>query len=142
MQFDSETQEMCMRLLELQEKQELTGQEREEAEALLAKLPLAEAEHSGYPMAKATLVAEEVAYQEAFKKAAQAGLSRLGVHIVAVTAAAKARGDAPSEAEKFIEQVYLRAPSADRPGRLDSGDISEAIDEAKRNNLWPWKGSN
>ena len=34
---------------------------------------------SGDPVLKATLVAEEVAYRDAFKKAKQAGLLRLGV---------------------------------------------------------------
>ncbi len=131
-----------MRLFELSAKQEYTEQEVEEFETLGAKLRLADAERSADPMAKATLVAAEVAGQEARKRAEQAGLSLLGVHIAMVTAEAKARGNIPSEAEQHVGHVFLGATSADGRGRLDSHDIREAIDEVKRAGLWPWKGLN
>ena len=142
LQFDEETQELWMSLFELGGKQERTVQDAEEIGTLLSQLELAIAEQSDDPKAKATLVPEEVAFQKAFEKAKQAGLSRLGVQIAGVTAKAKARGDTPSEAEKYVEDVFLGATSADRRGRLDSHDIREAIDEVKRAGLWPWKGLN
>ena len=142
LQFDEETQEMWMRLFELFAKQELTEQDTEESKTLLSQLELASAEQSNDPMAKATLVPGEVAFQKAFEEAKQAGLSRLGVQIAGVTAKAKARGDTPSEAEKFVEEVFLGATSADGRGHLDSQDIGEAIDEVKGAGLWPWKGLN
>jgi len=142
LQFNEETQELWMRLFELNAKQALTEQEAEEVEILLSKLRLADAEQRDDPMAKATLVPEEVAFQKAFEKAKQAGLSRLGVQIAGVTAKAKARGDTPSEAEKFVEDVFLGAVSADGRGQLNNSDILEAIDEVKKAGLWLWEGVN
>ena len=142
LEFDEEAQELWMRLFELHAKQTRTEQESEEVEMLISKLKLADAERSDDPMRKAMLVAEEIAYKEAFKKAKQAGLSRLGVHIAAVTAESKARGETPSETEEFVGHVFLGATSADGRGHLSSRNILEAIDEVQKAGLWPWKGMN
>ena len=142
LEFDEETQELWMRYFELHAQPVRTEQETEEFEILLSKLKLADAERSSDPVLKVTLVAEEVAYRDAFKKAKQAGLSRLGVHIAAVTAESKARGETPSEAEEFVGHVFLGAPSAHGLGPLNSRHILEAFDEVKRAGLWPWKGVN
>ena len=142
LEFDEETQELWMRLFELDWKQKHTEQESEELEILVSKLKLAKADRSDDPMLKATLVAEEIAYKEAFKKAKQAGLSRLGVHIAAVTAESKARGETPSEALELVDHVFLGATSADGSGHLNSRNILEAIDEVQKAGLWPWKGMN
>jgi len=93
-------------------------------------------------MLQATLVAAELAYKEAFKKADQAALSYLGVHIAAATAQLKARGETPSETEEFVGHVFLGATSADGRGHLNSRNILEAIDEVQKAGLWPWKGMN
>ena len=140
LEFDEETQEMWLRLFELQTKQARIEEETEEVDILLSKLQLAIAEQ--IDGSTATLVAEQQAYQEAFKQATQAELSRLGVHIAAVTAECKVRGDTPSEAEKYVEHVFVGATSADGRGYLNSHNIFEAIDEVRRAGLWPWKGVN
>ncbi len=142
LELDEERQKLWMRLFDLYARSTGTEQETEEFEALLSKLRLADAERSGDPMLQATLVAAELAYKEAFKKADQAELSYLGVHIAAATAQLKARGETPSEAEELVRRVYLGAPSADGSGRLNSRNILEAIDEVQRAGLWPWKGMN
>ncbi len=139
LEFDEETQEMWLRVFELQTKQAHTEEETAEFEVLMSKLQLAIAEQDG---STATLVAEQQAYQEAIKQATQAELSRLGVHIAAVTAECKVRGDTPSEAEKYVEHVFVGATSADGRGYLNSHNIFEAIDEVRRAGLWPWKGVN
>ena len=140
--FDEETQELWMRLFELHFKQIDTEQEAEEFEILISKLKLADAERSDDPMAKVTLVAEQVAYRQAFNKAKAAGLSPLGVQIAAITAEAKVRGETPSEAEEFVGHVFLGERSADGRGHLNSRNILEAIDEVQRAGLWPWKELN
>jgi len=132
LEFDEETQELWMRLFELNAKQALTEQEAEEVEILLSKLRLADAERSGDPMAKVILLAEQVAGQEAYKRAKEAGLSRLGLMVATVTAEAKVRGDTPSEAQEYVLAIY---PEYSR-------ETLEAIDEVKRVGLWPWKGVN
>jgi hypothetical protein len=139
-QFDEETQESRMRLFELHEKQRLTERETEEVDALILKLKLADAERSGDPIRKATVVAGELAFQQARNKARESGLSLLGVHIAATAAEFKAIGETPSEAKKCFWYVYVGAKSADGCGHLTSRDISEAIDEVKIAGLWPWKG--
>ena len=142
LEYDEETQELWMRFFTLGAKPEPTKQDAEEFETLFSKLKLADAERIGDPMLKATLVPGEIAYKEAFKKAKQAGLSRLGVHIATVTAESKIRGETPSEAEELLEDIFLGARSADGNGHLNSRNIFEAIDEIKRAGLWPWKGVN
>ena len=139
LEFDEETQEMWLRLFELQTKQARIGEETEEVELLVSKLQLAIAEQDG---STATLVAEQHAYQEALKQAKQAELSLFGVHIAGVTAECKARGETPSAAEEFVGHVFLGAKSADGRGRLTPRNILEAIDEVKGAGLWPWKGVN
>ncbi len=142
LEYDAKTQELWMRLFELNWKQKRTEQESEEIEILISKLKLADAERIGDPMLKATLVAGEVSYNEASRRAKQAGLSRLGAQIAAITAESKAQGETPSEAEEFVGHVFLGATSADGSGHLNSRNILEAIDEIKRVGLWPWKGVN
>ncbi len=93
-------------------------------------------------MAKVTLVAEQVAYQQAFNKAKEAGVSPLGARIAAIAAEAKVRGELPSEVEEFIDHVFLGARSADGRGHLNSRNILEAIDEVHRAGFWPWEGMN
>ena len=129
LEFDEETQEMWLRLFELQTKQARIEEETEEVDILLSKLQLAIAEQ--IDGSTATLVAEQHAYQEALKQAKQAELSLFGVHIAGVTAECKARGETPSAAEEFVGHVFLGAKSADGRGRLTPRNILEAIDEAK-----------
>ena len=142
LEFDQETQELWMRLFEVGSKQKRTEQETEELEMLISKLKLAEAERSDDPMAKVTLVAEQVAYQQAFNKAKEAGVSPLGARIAAIAAEAKVRGELSSEAEEYIGHVFLDERSADGRGRLNSRNILEAIDEVHRAGFWPWEGMN
>ena len=65
MQFDEETQDLWMRLFELETKQASNEGETKEVEILLSKLQLAIAEQPGG--STATLVAEQQAYQEALE---------------------------------------------------------------------------
>ena len=130
LQFDEETQELLMRLFELYAKQVLTEEEAEEWDTLLPKLR--RAKFGDDPIKKAILLLVEVAGQEAYKRAKEAGLSRLGLMVATVTAEAKVRGDTPSEAQEYVLAIY---PEYSR-------ETLEAIDEVKRVGLWPWKGVN
>ena len=109
LEYDEETQELWMRLFELHFKQTHTEQEAEEFEILISNLKLADAERSDDPVAKVTLVAEQVAYRQAFDKAEEAGLSHLGVQIGAITAEAKVRGETLVESHLDRSLVSLAA---------------------------------
>jgi hypothetical protein len=105
---------------------------------------LGEARRIGDPIraaiAEVTVVLGEAAFRQARDKARASGLSRLGVHVAAMTAERKVQGETPSEAEEFVRHVHRATRSVDAHGYPTSRDVSEAIDEVKRAGLWPWKG--
>jgi len=118
-------------------------QEVELMDGMILEAKLGEAGRIGDPIHSATVrvtaVLGEAALRQARDKARESGLSRLGVHVAALTADHKVLGDTPSEAEKCVRHTLVGAKSADGRGHLTSRDISEAIDEVKRAGLWPWK---
>ncbi len=142
-QINEEEQDTLLRLSAIMDQQPLTEEERkqnrDEVEALCARLRLLEAEKSDDPTAKATLVASEVALSEAEKKAKEAELSLLAVHIAGIAAGSKARCESLAEAEEQIACVFLGA--FDGRGLVSPIEITAAIAEIKQAGLWPWKGS-
>ncbi len=101
-QINEGEQDTLLRLSAILDQQPRTEQHRDEIEALFARLRLLEAEKSDDPTAKATLVASEVALSEAEKKAKEAELSLLAVHIAGIAAGSKARCESLAEAEEQI----------------------------------------
>ncbi len=138
-QINEEEQDTLLRLSAILDQQPRTEQHRDEIEALGARLRLLEAEKSDDPTAKATLVASEVALSEAEKKAKEAELSLLAVHIAGIAAGSKARCESLAEAEEQIACVFLVA--FDGRGLVSPIEITAAIAEIKQAGLWPWKGS-
>ena len=140
-QINEEEQDTLLRLSAILDQQPRTEQHRDEIEALGARLRLLEAEKSDDPTAKATLVASEAASNAAEKKAKEAELSLLAVHIAGHAAGCKVRGETPAEAEEYFEDMFLGVQSAARPGPITPSEIRATIDEIKQAGLWPWKGS-
>ncbi len=140
-QINEEEQDTLLRLSAIMDQQPLTEEERkqnrDEVEALCARLRLLEAEKSDDPTAKATLVASEVALSEAEKKAKEAELSLLAVHIAGIVAGCKARCESLAEAEEQIAGIFLGPFS--EPGLTTPIEITAAIAEVKQAGLWPWK---
>ena len=111
-------------------------QRRDEIEALGARLRLLDAEKSDDPILKATLVASEEALYAAEKKAKEAELSLLAVHIAGIVAMSKAKCESLDEANEQIASIFLGPLS--EPGTTPI-DIAAAIAEVTQAGLWPWK---
>ena len=146
-QVNEEEQDTLLRLSAIMDNkqprtEEETKQRRDEVEALCSRLRLLEAERLNDPILKATLVASEVALIEAEKKAKEAGLSLLAVHIAGLAAGSKARCESLSEAQELIGSIFL-GPFSNKRWRITPIEITAAVVEVKQAGLWPsWEGVN